>query len=59
MEEIIPSIQPRIHYQATLFHKLRTHSSWLLVVHPVDYYNIVCKALEPQSLLIDLKSLIL
>ena len=50
-EIVIPSTQPQIHYQATLFHKLRTHSSCLLVVQPVDHYNTVCKALESQSLL--------
>jgi len=39
-----------MHYQATLFHKLISHSTCLLVVHPIDYYELVCKALRYKSL---------
>ena len=40
----------RIYYQATLFYLLISHSTCLLVVHPIDHYELVCKALRYKSL---------
>jgi len=36
----------RVYYQATLFHHLISHLTCLLVVHPVNHYELVCKALS-------------